>query len=148
MESGSSDLSIVVTWDRPMDIDISHYRIEYKRKIDAEWTQRMVNATKTSYEIMDLLPSTTYEVRIFAISTEGVSSVAVEAISITTEGMYDYVCVCVRACVCVCVCETGLIVLLHDSTQTIITVCHWTFGRTSVMLSDNNEVWSDIMEDQ
>ena len=69
-----------------MDIDISHYRIEYKLKIDSEWTQRTVDATLTSYEIMDLSPSTTYEVRIFAISTEEVSSVAADAVSITTEG--------------------------------------------------------------
>ena len=71
-----------------MDIAISHYRIEYKLKIDSEWTQRTVDATLTSYEITNLSPLTTYEVRIFAISTEEVSSVAVEAISITTEGMY------------------------------------------------------------
>ena len=70
-----------------MDIDISHYRIEYRRKIDSKWTQRTVDATKTSYEIMDLSPSTTYEMRIFAISTEGVSSVAADAVSITTEGI-------------------------------------------------------------
>ena len=89
MESSSSDLSIVVTWDRPMDIDISHYWIEYRRKIDqSEWTQKMVNATLTSYEIIGLSPSTTYEVRIFAISTEGVSSVVADAVSITTEGSY------------------------------------------------------------
>ena len=72
-----------------MDIDISHYRIEYRRKIDqSEWTQKTVDATLTSYEIIGLSPSTTYEVRIFAISTEGVSSVAADAISITTEGSY------------------------------------------------------------
>ena len=86
MESGSSDLSIVLTWDRPINIAISHYRIEYKCKIDSEWTQRTVDATLTSYEITDLSPLTTYEVRIFAISTEGLSSVAADAVSITTEG--------------------------------------------------------------
>ena len=81
-----------------MDIDISHYQIEYKRKIDSEWAQRTVDATLTSYEITNLSPSTTYEVRIFAISTEGVSSVAADAINITTEGtvnvMFQMHCLC------------------------------------------------------
>ena len=71
-----------------MDIDISHYQIEYKLKIDSEWTQMTVDATLTSYEITNLSPSTTYEVRIFAFSIEGVSSVAADAVSITTEGTY------------------------------------------------------------
>ena len=70
-----------------MDIDIDHYRIEYRVKVfQPEWVSIMVNGTMTSYEIMGLSPSTTYEVRIFAISTEGVSSVAADALSITTRG--------------------------------------------------------------
>lgn len=85
-----SDISIVVTWDMPMDIDIDHYRIEYRVKVNQlEWIAVMVNGTLNSYEIMGLSPSTTYEVRIFAISTEGVSSVAADGISITTEGTYN-----------------------------------------------------------
>ena len=77
-----------------MDIDIDHYRIEYRVKVDqSEWVAVMVNGTLTSYEIMGLSPSTTYEVRIFAISTEGVSSVVADAVSITTEGSYNE-CVC------------------------------------------------------
>ena len=71
----------------PMDIDIDHYRIEYRVKVDqSDWVAIMVNATLTSYDIIGLSPLTTYEVRIFAISTEGVSSVAADAISITTKG--------------------------------------------------------------
>ena len=82
-----SALSIVVTWAMPMDIDIDHYRIEYRVKVDqSEWVAVMVNGTLTSYEIMGLSPSTAYEVRIFAISTEGVTKVVTDAISITTEG--------------------------------------------------------------
>ena len=89
MESSSSDLSIVVTWDKPMDIDIDHYRIEYRVKVDqSEWMSVMVDGTLTSYEIMGLSPLTTYEVRIFAISTEGVSSVAADAVTINTRGTY------------------------------------------------------------
>ena len=95
MESGSSDVSITVTWDMPMDIDIDHYQIEYRVKVDqSDWVAVMVNGTLTSYEIMGLSPLTTYEVRIFAISTEGVSSVAADAISIATGIMsvlYIYV---------------------------------------------------------
>ena len=88
MESDSSDVSITVTWDMPMDIDIDHYRIEYRVKVDlSDWVAVMVNDTLTSYEIMGLSPITTYEVRIFAISTEGVPSVSADVISITTEGM-------------------------------------------------------------
>ena len=70
-----------------MNIDIDHYRIEYRVKVNqSEWVVVMVDGTMTHYEITGLSPSTTYEVRIFAISTEGVSSVAADAISITTEG--------------------------------------------------------------
>ena len=87
--SNTSDLSVVVTWSIPLDIDIDHYHIEYRVKVpQLDWTPIMADAIRTSYEITDLSPSTTYEVRIFAVSTEGVSSVAANAISITTEGMY------------------------------------------------------------
>ena len=72
----------------PMNINIDHYRIEYRVKVDqSDWVAVMVDGTLTSYEIMELSPLTTYEVRIFAISTEGVSSVPADAISITTEGI-------------------------------------------------------------
>ena len=72
----------------PMNIDIDHYRIEYRVKVDqSDWLAVMVDGSLTSYEIMGLSPLTTYEVRIFAISTEGVSSVPADAISITTEGI-------------------------------------------------------------
>ena len=70
-----------------MDINIDHYRIEYRIKVaQAEWVTVMVDGTRTSYEIIGLSPSTTYEVRIFAISTEGVTEVVTDAVSITTEG--------------------------------------------------------------
>ena len=98
MESNITALSIVVTWDMPMDIDIDHYRIEYRVKVNqSEWVAVMIDATMASYEIMGLSPSTTYEMRVFAISTEGVSSEAADAISITTEGImytcsYLYIC--------------------------------------------------------
>ena len=93
MDSNSSDLSVVVTWDVPSDINVDHYQIEYRVKVcQSEWLAVMINGTLTSYEIMGLSPATTYEVRIFAISTEGVSSVAADAINITTKGRM-YVCV-------------------------------------------------------
>ena len=73
----------------PMDIDIDHYLIEYRVKISqSEWLQVTVNPPVTSYEITGLSPSTTYEVRIFAVSTDDVSSVAADAITITTSGSY------------------------------------------------------------
>ena len=88
MESDSSDVSITVTWDMPMDINIDHYQIEYRVKVDqSDWVAVMVDGSLTSYEIMGLSPLTTYEVRIFAISTGGVTSVAADAISITTQGI-------------------------------------------------------------
>ena len=71
----------------PMDIDIDHYLIEYRVKITSEWVQVRVNPSMTSYEITGLSPSTTYEVRIFAVSTDDVYSVAANAITITTVGM-------------------------------------------------------------
>ena len=71
----------------PVDINIDHYQIEYRVKVDqSDWVAVMVDGSLTSYEIMGLSPLTTYEVRIFANSTEGVSSVAADAISITTQG--------------------------------------------------------------
>ena len=95
-----SALSIVVIWDMPMDIDIDHYRIEYRVKVNqSEWVAVMVDGTLTSYDIMGLSPSTTYEVRIFAISTEGVSSVVTDAVSITTKGSYNVaMCVLFMGC--------------------------------------------------
>ena len=78
-----------------MDINIDHYRIEYRVKVDqSDWLAVMVDGTLTSYEIMGLSPLTTYEVRIFAISTEGVSSVAADAMSIATEGIMSVLYVC------------------------------------------------------
>ena len=100
MASDSSDVSITVTWDMPMDIDIDKYQIQY-RDIDQSnyWVAFTVDGSLTSYEIIGLSPLTTYEVRIFAISTEGVSSVAADAISITTEGMmYVGSHVCMHVC--------------------------------------------------
>ena len=81
-------------------MDIDHYRIEYRVKVNqSEWVAVMVNGTLNSYDIMGLSPSTTYEVRIFAISTEGVSSVTADAVSITTKGiMYT----CSYECIYVC----------------------------------------------
>ena len=70
-----------------MNIDIDHYRIEYRVKAaQLEWVVVVIDATMTSYVIIGLSPLTTYEVRIFAISTEGVTIVVTDAISITTEG--------------------------------------------------------------
>ena len=71
----------------PVDIDIDHYRIEYRVKVDqSDWVAVMVNATLTSYDIVGLSPLTTYEVRIFAISTGGVTKLVTNATSITTKG--------------------------------------------------------------
>ena len=71
---------------------IDHYQIEYRVKVNqSDWLAVMVDGSLTSYEIMGLSPMTTYEVRIFAISTEGVSSVLADAISITTEGIVSCV---------------------------------------------------------
>ena len=83
-----------------MDIDIDHYQIEYRVKVhQSEWAAVMVDGALTSYEIMGLSPLTTYEVRIFAISTEGVPSVSADGISITTEGMkYVGSHVCMHVC--------------------------------------------------
>ena len=81
-----------------MDIDVDHYQIEYRVKVDqSDWVAVMVDGTLTSYEIIGLSPLTTYEVRIFVISTEGLSSIAADAISINTEGSYSW-------CECICMC--------------------------------------------
>ena len=61
MASDSSDVSIIVTWDMPMDIDIDKYRIQY-RDIDQSnyWVAFTVDGSLTSYEIIGLSPLTTY----------------------------------------------------------------------------------------
>ena len=72
-----------------MDIDIASYRIEYRVKVDqSEWMMVIVNPPVTSYMITGLRPLTTYEVRIFAISVDDVTSMAAEPLSITTGGTY------------------------------------------------------------
>ena len=89
-ETNRSDLSITVTWNLPVDIEIDHYRIEYTLTVleQPDWKMVTVNAPATSHVITGLAPMTTYTVRIFAFSIDGVSSVPADGITITTEGMY------------------------------------------------------------
>ena len=83
------DVSVTLTWNEPMDIDIASYRIEYRVKVDeSEWMVAIVDAPVTSHVITDLLPRATYEVRIFAISVDDVTSVAADPLSFTTGGIY------------------------------------------------------------
>ena len=90
-ETDTSDLSITVTWNQPVDIEIDHYRIEYTVKVGPpDWKMIIVNAPATHHVITGLMPMTTYAVRIFAVSIDGVSSVEADAITITTEGMYCF----------------------------------------------------------
>ena len=88
-----SDTSVTVRWNEPpMDIDIASYRIEYRVKVDqSEWMVIIVNPPVTSHVITGLRPLATYEVRIFAISVDDVSSVAADPLSITTGG--NYICI-------------------------------------------------------
>ena len=89
------DVSVTLRWNEPMDIDIASYRIEYRVKVDqSEWTVVIVDPPMTSHVITGLSPLTTYEVRIFAISVDDVSSVAADPLSVTTRGtriVYTYV---------------------------------------------------------
>ena len=83
------DVSVTLRWNEPMDIDIASYRIEYRVKIDqSEWTVVIVDPPVTSHVITGLSPLTTYEVRIFAISVDDVSSVAADPLRVTTGGNY------------------------------------------------------------
>ena len=83
------DVSVTLTWNQPMDIDIASYRIEYRVKVDrSEWTVVIVDPPVTSRVITGLSPMATYEVRIFAISVDDVISVAAGPLSFTTEGIY------------------------------------------------------------
>ena len=87
-ETDRSDLSITVTWNQPVDIEIDHYHIEYTVKNgQLERMAVTVNVPATSHAITGLMPMTTYIVRIFAISIDGVSSVVADPIIITTEGI-------------------------------------------------------------
>ena len=88
MNSGSSDVSATLTWNELSDVQIDSYLIEYRVEIDQpEWRNVTLTPSTTSYNITGLSPGTTYEVRIFAISTNGVTSVAAEPITITTGGI-------------------------------------------------------------
>ena len=83
------DVSVTLRWNEPMDIDIASYRIEYRVKVDqSEWTVVIVDPPVTSHVITGLSPMTTYEVRIFAISVDDVTSVAADPLSVTTGGNY------------------------------------------------------------
>ena len=83
------DVSVTLRWNEPMDIDIASYRIEYRVKIDQpEWTVVIVDPPVTSRVITGLSPLTTYEVRIFAISVDNVTSVAADPLSVTTGGNF------------------------------------------------------------
>ena len=83
------DVLATLRWNEPMDIDIASYRIEYRVKVDeSEWMVAIVDAPVTSHVITDLSPRATYEVRIFAISVDYVTSVAADPLSITTGGSY------------------------------------------------------------
>lgn len=90
MNSSVLDSSVTVTWGQPMDmVDIARYQIEYRISLNQpNWTTVTVNSTVTSYKITGLSPMVTYEVRVFAISIDGISSVASDPITITTTGTY------------------------------------------------------------
>ena len=83
------DVSVTLTWNQPMDIEIDRYWIEYRVKVDqSEWMVAIVDAPVTSHVITGLSPMATYEVRIFAISVDDVISVAADPLSVTTRGIY------------------------------------------------------------
>ena len=82
-----SDVSVTLRWNEPLDIDIASYRIEYRVKIDqSEWMGVIVDPPVTSHVITGLSPLTTYEVRIFAISVDDVTSMAADPLSVSTGG--------------------------------------------------------------
>ena len=89
MESDISAASVTVTWNVLSDVEIDHYLIQYRVKIgNPEWMEVTVPSSPNSHAITGLSPRTTYEVRIFAVSTDGVTSVAADPITITTESMF------------------------------------------------------------
>ena len=94
MEPNNTDLldvSVTLRWNEPMDIDIASYQIEYRVKVyQSEWTVVIVNPPMTSHVITSLSPLTTYEVKIFAISVDDVTSVAADHLSVTTGRTYVY----------------------------------------------------------
>ena len=83
-----SDVSVTLRWNEPMDIDIASYRIEYRVKVyqSEEWMVVIVDPPVTSHVITGLSPLTTYEVRIFAISVDDVTSMAADPLSVSIGG--------------------------------------------------------------
>ena len=122
----------------PMDIDVDRYQIEYRVKVDqSDWVAVMVDGTLTSYEIIGLSPLTTYEVRIFVISTEGVSSIAADAISINTKGSYCW-CECIRMYVCVW--KYCILMIVFSKSNQIITLTYIIYFNAPPANSYTNEL--------
>ena len=93
------DVSITLRWNEPMDIEIDRYRIEYRVKVyGLEWMVAIVDPPVTSHVITGLSPVTTYEVRIFAISIDDVTSVAADHLSVTTEGCNYCIILIISSC--------------------------------------------------
>ena len=107
--SDISDVSVTVTWNELSEVEIARYQIEYRVRVDGEWMEapEPSSATSNSYAITGLAPGTTYQVRIFAISTDGVRSVASNMITITTRSTYSLVAVTYEVTIikliCICI---------------------------------------------
>ena len=86
----ASDSSITVSWRIPVSssITITGYWIEYRVKVEQpeKWPRITVNSSVNSHVIMELSPFTTYTVRVFAVGSGNITSVATPARDITTKG--------------------------------------------------------------
>ena len=83
------DTSLRLTWQPVEGDNVVGYTIQYRLQASDTWrnvAERNVTSDVTSYDITDLLPYMTYEVRVLAVSDMGVTSFPSDLLTVTTLG--------------------------------------------------------------
>ena len=81
--------SLRLTWQPVEGDNVARYIIQYRLSANPGWdnaAELNVSSDVTSIDITDLLPFMTYEVRVLAVSSAGVTSIASEQATVTTQG--------------------------------------------------------------
>ncbi|XP_065888354.1 cell adhesion molecule DSCAM-like isoform X3 [Dysidea avara] len=81
------DTSLRLTWQPVEGDNVVGYTIQYRLQASDTWrnvAERNVTSDVTSYDITDLLPYMTYEVRVLAVSDMGVTSFPSDLLTVTT----------------------------------------------------------------
>jgi len=81
--------SLQLSWQPVESDNVARYIIQYRLPASQSWdnaAERIVSSDVTSVDITNLLPFMTYEVRVLAVSSTGVTSIASESETVTTQG--------------------------------------------------------------